>query len=107
MSNVGRHDRDQSGAGNLGRAIDGHFEFSLNHLINFYPSCDRADTKEQPPATEIGESSLRQLRNVQRCTLPEPSPLSSAFTSSTVERLKSPCWECFRQLVATANSSAS
>ena len=36
MSNVGRHDRDQAGAGNLGRAIDGHFEFSLNHLIDFF-----------------------------------------------------------------------
>ena len=36
MSNVGRHDRDQSGAGDLGHTIDGHFEFSLNNLIDLF-----------------------------------------------------------------------
>ncbi len=42
-----------------------------------------------------------------RCTRPDPPPFSSAFTSSTVNRLKSPGIECFKQLAATANSSAS
>ena len=42
----------------------------------------------------------------QRCTRPEPPPLSRAFTSSTVTRLKSPGTECLRQLAATAKSSA-
>ena len=42
-----------------------------------------------------------------RWTRPEASPFSSAFTSSTLERVKSPGIECFRQLAATANSSAS
>ena len=44
---------------------------------------------------------------IQRKTLPEPPSLSRALISSTVVRLKSPAVECFRQLAATANSSAS
>jgi hypothetical protein len=42
-----------------------------------------------------------------RWTRPEASPFSSALTSSTLERVKSPGIECFRQLAATANSRAS
>ena len=41
-----------------------------------------------------------------RCTLPVPSPPMSFVTSETETRLKSPMMLCFRQLVATANSSA-
>ena len=41
------------------------------------------------------------------CTLPEPSPFASFSTSSDVTLLKSPSIVCFRQLAATANSSAS
>ena len=40
------------------------------------------------------------------CTLPVPSPPMSLVTSETFTRLKSPMTECFRQLAATANSSA-
>ena len=40
------------------------------------------------------------------CTLPVPSPPMSFVTSETFTRLKSPMTECFRQLAATANSSA-
>ena len=40
------------------------------------------------------------------CTLPVPSPPMSLVTSETFTRLKSPMIECFRQLAATANSSA-
>jgi L-ascorbate metabolism protein UlaG (beta-lactamase superfamily) len=42
-----------------------------------------------------------------RSTRPEPPPFKRASTSSTLERLKSPWTECFRQLAAAANSSAS
>ena len=49
----------------------------------------------------------RYLGRVYRCTRPEPSPFKNVFTSSTVNRLKSPGSECFRHDAATANSSAS
>ena len=55
----------------------------------------------------LGRDSASPPEGRYRCTRPDPPPLSSAFTSSTLERLKSPIWECFRQLAATANSSAS
>src|SRR5262249_19886729 len=41
------------------------------------------------------------------CTLPDPSPARSASTSLVETRRKSPGIECFRQLAAVANSSAS
>ncbi len=41
------------------------------------------------------------------CTLPEPPLLINWFTSSAVNRLKSPGIECLRHEAATANSSAS
>ena len=40
------------------------------------------------------------------CTRPVPSPPMSFSTSETPTRLKSPMTLCFRQLAATANSSA-
>ena len=36
------------------------------------------------------DQDLNSVTGCQRCTLPDPPPLSSAFTSSTVDRLKSP-----------------
>ena len=45
-------------------------------------------------------------QSFHRCTLPVPSPPMSFVTSETFTRLKSPMTECFRQLAATANSSA-
>lgn len=41
-----------------------------------------------------------------RCTLPEASPPFNFSTSANVTLLKSPIIECFKQLAATANSSA-
>src|SRR6476659_7186449 len=52
------------------------------------------------------EGDRRVSRNYL-CTRPDPPPFNSAFTSSTVNRLKSPGIECFKQLAATANSRAS
>lgn len=54
------------------------------------------------PAHSEQAEAMRYL-----CTLPDPPSFSKAFTSATVDRLKSPVTECFRQLAATANSNAS
>ena len=55
---------------------------------------------------KIGGSLLPPIMSDYRCTLPVPSPPMSFVTSETFTRLKSPMTECFRQLAATANSSA-
>ena len=55
---------------------------------------------------KIGGSLLPPIMSDYRCTLPVPSPPMSLVTSETFTRLKSPMTECFRQLAATANSSA-
>ena len=50
--------------------------------------------------------AVKAVHPPYRCTLPVPSPPMSFVTSETFTRLKSPMTECFRQLAATANSSA-
>ena len=55
----------------------------------------------------VSAGTLARDSPYHRCTRPDPPPLISAFTSSTVVRSKSPGTLCFRQLAATANSSAS
>ena len=54
----------------------------------------------------MGRGSRRCRSEHYRWTRPVPSPAMSLVTSDTVTRLKSPRMECFRQLAATANSSA-
>ena len=82
--------------------VPGEPQFA-RQVINERSESDSLDDAAQPdlhapPGSRIGH---------QRCTRPEPPPFSSDLTSSTVTRLKSPGIECFRQLDATANSSAS
>ena len=50
--------------------------------------------------------AVKAVHPPYRCTLPVPSPPMSLVTSERFTRLKSPMTECFRQLAATANSSA-
>ena len=79
----------------------------LFHLADA-AACFKADARiaGRVPLLVFVVLHVSHLLFLYLCTLPVPSPPMSLVTSETPTRLKSPMMLCFRQLAATANSSA-
>src|SRR5258706_14457660 len=78
MASVGRHDRDQAGAGDHGHAVDGDLELALDHLIDFFLGMEVLVNGRAAREVVGGE---RYVRRMEKATVPAGQALDNLETA--------------------------